>query len=212
MTLVARPTVEQIVAECVPHSDCPVEVLEQYARLFVKVMLRNPQGNVLEIGTRDGGSAKLWLDLLAHLDSLRFVMTVDPYGLKPYEGVPMYGHYTYVSAKQLLSPYANHAHFLGTSFSFFDRMTGWCYWDAEEYPLAPLAFAFLDGDHSWEVVRTEVDTLAHGWMTSRGAILVDNAYEPFHPDRPTNHVEKFINLGYEVERIGETGAVIWIRK
>jgi hypothetical protein len=203
MTL-APVDIQRVVGECAAHSDCPAPILFQYARLFQSVMQRT-EGNVLEIGTRDGGSAKMWLDLL---DPPRFVMTVDPYGAKPYEGIQLYGHSHYLAAKRLLAPYPNHAHFLGTSLDFLERMKGWTYWNLDEFPLAPLAFAFLDGEHTWEAVRAEVEALTSGWMAPGGVVLVDNAYEPNHPRRPIDHIKELRGLGYAVEPVAVTGAAI----
>src|SRR5437867_1523539 len=70
-------------------SDMTEEALCFYASEFWKAHERAPGGMSLEIGTREGGSAVVALrilDELYALDRRPMLITVDPYGNRPYAG------------------------------------------------------------------------------------------------------------------------------
>jgi hypothetical protein len=106
----------QVAEECANASDTGPEFLLELARCAMLA----PQGKdappFLEIGTRSGGSALLMLKVLGAVYGALGIrpprlFTVDPYGSRPYEGVPhLYDDWHYGEMKKNLAPYANHIH------------------------------------------------------------------------------------------------------
>lgn len=170
-----------------PLTDMNEAQLRAYGAAFKEAHQAAPGGLSLEIGTRRGGSALLFLKMLEGLypdASVRpLLLSVDPYGGKPYVGgVPgdlelgFYDTDEYVAMKQLLWSYSNHAHFLMRSVDFLERMRGTAYWqDGEEHVMEALAFALLDGEHSAETIQAELHFLwRKRWMHPKGIVCVDN--------------------------------------
>lgn len=200
--------VEDIVDEARPFSDQPERAtLAGMAETFVAAHRRAPGGISIEIGTRCGGSALMFLRLLERLypsDLHRpLLVTVDPYGDKPYDGgTPLYGDEHYVAMRKLLARFPNHQHYTLTSVDFFSRMPGARFWRgrrtahatilaAPGQPIgtAPVnvgieqrfaqnntAFVLLDGQHDWFTILEELNALylATSWMHRRGVVVVDN--------------------------------------
>ena len=140
-------------------------------------------GLSIEVGTRRGGSALRFLELLNELYAgfvPPLLVTVDPYGYKPYdsgipgrEKMPIYGDPDYLAMKALLAKYPNHSHFKLTSLDFFDRLYGASFWFpgaeaftskdqpgefalGQEKHLGNVAFCLLEGEHSSEAIREEL--------------------------------------------------------
>src|SRR6185369_7825183 len=106
------------------YSDGDADKLTKLGHILSLAHILSPGGPSLEIGTRCGGSALLSLQIL----DLMYgpfppppLFTVDPYGWKPYQTgdagvIPgCYGDQEYLTAKRLLAPFPNHAHFLMAS-------------------------------------------------------------------------------------------------
>lgn len=171
--------IDALIARADEHSDIGMEHLRLYTTLFQQV-LTTTTGPILEIGTNRGGSALLWLELLRTHKSNRQVVTVDPYGRKPYTlgnvdgAVHEYGDQTYTDMKALLAPYSDHTHFRMTSEEFLSRMHGSHLWvGGERVPLGGFGFAFLDGDHEGRGVLSDFLNLRR-WMGPGGVVLIDN--------------------------------------
>ncbi|MGZ8392428.1 MAG: class I SAM-dependent methyltransferase, partial [Gemmatimonadales bacterium] len=133
----------------------------------------------LEIGTRSGGSALLilrLLDLVYPPPARRpLVLTVDPYGSRPYAGAPFeYDDRHYRAMKQALAGYANHVHYMMDSELFLRQLDQLYVWRAG----ARLAFdhfslVYLDGSHDPTVVWAEIECLLPR-IIPRGFLIVDD--------------------------------------
>lgn len=142
-------------------------------------------GPTLEIGTWKGGTA---LGLLQVLDRVYpqhapLLVTVDPYGGKPYDGgaepgqrgrLALFGDPEYCIAKALLAGYGNHVHFALTSAEFFGRLSGTIIWRrGRRTRLEDYAFVLVDGDHDAGSIVSELTAL-EGLMHQAGVVVVDN--------------------------------------
>lgn len=107
------------------------------------------------------------------------LVTVDPYGGKPYSGGDyvvdwLYGDDIYLAHKQNLARFPNHVHFALEGHVFLSRCLGAPIWRrGKRVPLTEFSFAFLDGDHDAATVREELlHLMPH--MARGGRIVVDN--------------------------------------
>lgn len=196
-------TVDDLVRDAARVSDRGEVGLRAFARAFIEAHQLNHGELSVEVGTRNGGSAILFLGLLIHLYPEQHrpcLFTVDPYGSKPYnggdvQGVSIYSDVNYVAQKQLLAPFPNHSHFQMCSVDFFDRLHGLPYWRpgnrtaaanrsddgspvsvpiGEKRTAGNLAFALLDGEHDSETIGLELFKLWQRWMSANGVVVVDN--------------------------------------
>ncbi len=181
-----------------PYSDMTEEKLAAIRKLFVQAHKALPGGLSLEVGTRRGGSARMFLltleELYPNYRERPFLFTVDPYGSKPYptagkEDVPMYNQGDFIAMKQLLAKCEQHSHFLMRSTDFLERMIDCPYWhpsavykdEAGEHDLgvkkfmSEVCFALLDGDHTAATIEEEL-ALLYGmpWMSKGSIVVVDN--------------------------------------
>jgi glycosyltransferase involved in cell wall biosynthesis/2-polyprenyl-3-methyl-5-hydroxy-6-metoxy-1,4-benzoquinol methylase len=160
----------------------------EWASLFLDAV-RNTGVDVpiLEIGTFKGASALVWLKLLKALGRTTPVITVDPYGGKPYEGgngsgEALYTGETFVAMKRLLAEFPNHFHFPIGSMGFLCRYPADVVWhEGRAIPLDTFAFALLDGQHDARTIERELQYLLQGAhlthrsrMAPGGVIVVDN--------------------------------------
>ena len=166
-------------------SDMGEDALELLRRVFGAAHAQAPGGISIEVGTRRGGSALLFLTALEELypDPRPLFLTVDPYGNKPYlagsyaiEGT--YGAAEYLAAKSALDAFPNHAHFLLEDHDFWSRMPGVRLWSAGRPMLlgqgeGRISFVLLDGDHDAVSVLFGIKG-AIPLMHPRGVIVVDN--------------------------------------
>lgn len=168
------------------------EQLAVYAAAFREAHAAARWGLSVEVGTRRGGSAMLFLMLLDQIYNgyeKPHLVTVDPYGCKPYvsgipglENIPIYGDPEYLAMKSLLAKFPAHMHFKLCSLDFFQRMHGCPYWSpgvkpfttptqpgefalGEERRMSNLTFCLLDGDHSEKTISAELN---HLWRGSDG--------------------------------------------
>lgn len=189
MTPVVNPqdaAVLTAIVEAGPHTDQCVDGLVHCASTFVRAHHLFPGGTSVEIGTRNGGSALLFLRLLSLVYKHwhpPLLLTCDPYGGKPYaeglqaEGQPLaqpYWDENYLAMKKLLSPFANHAHFLMSSHEFLAKVPDATYWyqGMECQFGSRTAFVFLDGEHEAESVLTDLNLIFDLWHP--GLVVVDN--------------------------------------
>lgn len=176
-----------LVEEALKHSDQDKANLINCAKTFIKAHELVPWGPSLEIGSRRGGSAFLFLSLLAlnyAVDGRPLLFTVDPYGNKPYEdGDPCpvkfnaYGTPEEMAMKTLLLPFGNHTHFRLRGGDFLQALRGRPYWHQGRpacFGSRDLSFAFLDGDHDATIIRDDLHYLWQSWMSPKGLVLVDN--------------------------------------
>ena len=173
--------VQIIIDEVAPYTDIlERHTLEQYLGVFEMAHAAAPGGISLEVGTRAGGTALLFLKSLERMyEKPPLLVTVDPYGEKPWSvGVidPLnykYGDEHYLTAKKLLAPYANHIHFNLLSEDFW-RLEGVPVWRAgTSTSLTDLTFAFLDGDHSPYAVMVDAIHVVKN-LRKGGLLLIDN--------------------------------------
>jgi len=176
------------------YSDQAPACLARLAELFVQAHLAAPGGISIELGTRKGGSALLFLQLLLRMYPVcqPMLFTVDPYGLKPYHGGDcviengLYGDDEYLAAKSLLRGYPNHAHFLTDSKSFLSRCLRLSlYRNGRKGELADASFIFHDGDHSADAICGDLGTILLGlslpttqaaWLKRNGTVVIDNVH------------------------------------
>lgn len=181
------------------YSDMSEVALRSIGQAFMAAHKAAPGGLSIEIGSRSGGSAYLFLTLLRKLyqeGNEPFLFTVDPYGAKMYPGpnpAPIYEEEHFVALKKALASIPNHSHFLMTSLEFFERMYGCAYWVPGEIPyvdetgskyalgeekrMGQLSFCLLDGDHILSTIRRELHWLFSAythWMSPNGIAVVDN--------------------------------------
>lgn len=172
-------TFNEIVGKAGNESDIGEPHLRLYADIF-RQALGVTSGPILEVGTRRGGSAMLWLELMRFYGSHRFLVTVDPYGLKPYSRGSIdtidykYGDPEYLASKTHLSVYPNHTHFRLTSEEFLNRLHGSHLWTGGvRWEMGGFGFVFLDGDHDPKGVVADVLNLRR-WLEPTGVVLCDN--------------------------------------
>jgi len=190
--------IERLVRGAAQHSDMTPDAL-LYVATALLIALRAP-GDVLEIGTREGGSADLMLELMEQVGDQRFLVTVDPYGDKIYESADgavlgLYGDRQYTAMREHLWPWPNHWHFLGTAEDWFQARPHLQRWEnAVPRPLNRFCFVLHDGDHrAGSIIREVREALPT--VSTGGLILVDNfdneqngdpvleAFSPWHVAR-----------------------------
>jgi hypothetical protein len=194
--IITRGEIDEIIARARPHSDIPGAYLPKILEAFVEAHQRSPGGLSIEVGTRCGGSAMMFLELLKLMykpEDMPMLWTVDPYGQKPYHGGDVkgctpYGNWEFGEAKKLLASYVNHVHWYMTSHEFFSRVAlGACekcegrdfhtyWWHGEKRSLEDhITFAFLDGEHDVMSVATELAYLRQDDLLRHdGTIVIDN--------------------------------------
>ncbi len=170
------------VFRCPRKSDTKTRFLRELARTVAQAP-RPPRGGIappfLEIGTRSGGSALLMLrvlsDVYRSVGPAPFVLTVDPYGARPYEGAPfVYDDRHYRAMKRALAPYANHVHYMMDSELFLRELDHFYLWAASATRrLDRFTLVYLDGSHDPEIVWHEIVTLLPR-LIAGGSLIVDD--------------------------------------
>lgn len=199
---VGQRTFEGVIQRADRYSDRGVEGLTAFAHAFIQAHRTNPGSLSVEVGTRNGGSALMFLQLIHAMypEYPPCLFTVDPYGFKPYNGgdingAPIYGDSNYLEMKRNLAEYANHVHFHMKSFDFFTRIHGLEYWRpgkfsapvmnvadsstvyvpvGEASKVAEIGFCLLDGEHDMATIDHELGLLFGGLMAHKGVVVVDN--------------------------------------
>ncbi|MFA6118164.1 MAG: class I SAM-dependent methyltransferase [Sphingomonas sp.] len=174
------------------HGDARDDTYRCLAQSFVAAHEQAPNGVSVEVGTRRGGSALMQLLLLEDLypEAIRpLLITIDPYGGKPYfvggdrEAVRgLYGNDEYVAAKRLLYGYSNHLHFPVISLDWLAfAKAGMRVWSRGGMivPAATgITHVLLDGDHDARTIIEEVQGFLP-MLKPGGRIVIDNT-----PDDP----------------------------
>ena len=167
------------VFRCRQKSDTKTEFLMELAHAVVATPRFTDPPPFLEIGTRAGGSALLilrLLDLLYPPAARRpLVLTVDPYGSRPYEGAPFeYDDRHYRAMKQNLARYANHIHYMMDSGLFLRELEHLYVWQAGvERKFERFSLVYLDGSHDPAVVWHEIEGLLPR-VVPGGFLIVDD--------------------------------------
>lgn len=142
------------VRQCMKKSDTSPSFLLELARCAMLAPQGKNAAPFLEIGTRSGGSALLMLKVLGRVyRTLGFhppqVLTVDPYGSRPYEGAPhIYDEQHYCEMKRNLAPYTNHIHYMMDSELFLRELDNLYLWtDGTKRRFDEFSLVYLDGSH-----------------------------------------------------------------
>ncbi len=140
-----------------------------------KVFIDHP---FVEIGTREGGSALLFLHALKN--TTNFLITIDPYG-KHYQADgewPPIGDKIYRTAQKLLADFCFenntlHIPFRITSKHFMSLWDNSLIWINGMPCLKPFGVVYLDGEHTEETVLKEIN-----WFLPRmhinGLLIIDD--------------------------------------
>jgi predicted O-methyltransferase YrrM len=160
-------------------SDTRTEYLLELARLVSLAPRGRDPAPILEVGTRAGGSALLMLrvlDAVTPRDAPRpLVLTVDPYGGRPYEGAPFhYDERHFVAMKRTLARYPNHVHYMMDSELFLGVLDRLCLWiDGVRRPCDRFSLVYLDGSHEPGIVWGEITRLLP-MIVPGGFLVVDD--------------------------------------
>jgi predicted O-methyltransferase YrrM len=167
------------VFRCRQKSDTKTEFLLELARAVVATPRNADPPPFLEIGTRSGGSALLilrLLDLVYPRPARRpLLLTIDPYGSRPYEGAPFeYDDRHYRAMKQALVGYANHVHYMMDSELFLRQLDQLYLWRAgARLTFGHFSLVYLDGSHDPAVVWAEIECLLPRVIPG-GFLIVDD--------------------------------------
>jgi hypothetical protein len=103
------------------------------------------------------------------------VLTVDPYGARPYEGAPfVYDERHYRAMKRTLAGYANHVHYMMDSELFVRELEHLYLWGGGvRRPLDRFTLVYLDGSHDPDIVWFEVERLLPRVIPG-GFLIVDD--------------------------------------
>lgn len=154
-----------LVFRCRKKSDTSTKYLMELARCVANCPVQDDPAPILEIGTRSGGSALLMLRIIDAIynksDAKPYVLTIDPYGMRPYEGEPfVYDAKHYGEMKQNLNSYTNHVHYMMDSELFLSLMDKLYIWDkAERAKIDRFTLVYLDGSHDPDIVWAEMQQL-----------------------------------------------------
>lgn len=158
-------------------SDTKTRFLMELARCVARAVEASLP--LLEIGTRSGGSALLMLRIaraaLGPRGKPPLVITVDPYGTRPYEGEPhVYDERHYRAMKSALVRYANHIHYMMDSELFLNVLEQLYLWiDGRKQPIDRFALVYLDGSHDPDIVWREITELLPR-VVRGGFLIVDD--------------------------------------
>ena len=167
------------VFRCRRKSDTKTAFLLELARDVLATPRSADPPPFLEIGTRAGGSALLILRMLdlAYPPPARrpLLVTVDPYGSRPYEGAPFqYDDRHYRAMKRELAGYANHIHYMMDSELFLRGLDSMYLWlDGVKRPFDRFSMVYLDGSHDPAVVWREIQGLLPR-VVPGGFLIVDD--------------------------------------
>lgn len=153
------------VFRCRKKSDTSTKYLMELARCVANCPKQEDPAPILEIGTRSGGSALLILRIIdavyGNNDVKPYVLTIDPYGMRPYEGEPfIYDAKHYGEMKKNLTAYTNHVHYMMDSELFLSLIDKLYIWDkAERAKIDRFTMVYLDGSHDPDIVWGEMQQL-----------------------------------------------------
>ena len=161
---------------------------EDYSDLYQKVELiskKAPSNTfAVEVGTRAGGSALTILDAIRESNKKQWLITIDPYGDKPYLSdlnpiLRQYPDSFYRQAMKLLSEYCekyemNWTHYKMKSLDWIDYWPKTEFWINGQILNLKIFFLHLDGDHNTMVVKSELDNF-WPYVIDGGIVCIDDA-------------------------------------
>jgi hypothetical protein len=167
-----------LVARSRKHSDTRPEFPLELARYTAIAHADRNGAPILEIGTRSGGSALLMLKVVASLYAGHkppMVITVDPYGARPYEGEPyVYDERHYGKMKKNLAPFTNHIHYMMDSELFLRELDNVYVWSGGlRHGFNKFSLVYLDGSHDPDIVWSEIERLRPR-VQAGGYLIVDD--------------------------------------
>jgi hypothetical protein len=192
--------INEIVESALPYSD--VKGKDNKLNLLANCVLKTPKSEnqppFLEIGTRGGGSALVILKIIEKFYPGSVLITVDPYGEKPYDNKRWsYGDKFYLTMKKVLASYKNHIHYHMTSEEFVNIMDQISFWyKGGENDFSKLSFIFLDGSHLPATVKFEFNNLFLR-LIKNGYMVIDNT--DFYDGEMRKYFEKKRNKDIEVK-------------
>jgi len=137
----------------------------------------------VEIGTRAGGSALLALKAINDSKINRTMITIDPYGLKPFvnsdrTNLRLYGENLYREALKNITDYCfynelDHIHFKITSFDFIKIFEQIELWKDEQVLQPKFGYVYLDGEHNENTVTKELEYFLPRTVEN-GLIVIDD--------------------------------------
>lgn len=137
------------------------------------------EGDIIEIGTADGNSAKVILD---NMNGNKWFFTVDPYGNKPYkqanEMTTRYNYNDELYRKTIAELYQracdkNYTHWKIESLDFMKYYPKISFWSNGRKRKPIFSFIYLDGDHDTETVKKEFEwAIQH--LSTGGVVAVDD--------------------------------------
>ena len=159
-----------------------------YNSVFEVAKNTSPDALFLEIGTRAGGTALLALNAILDSNIQRYLITVDPYGQKPYFAgeQAMGGIYgedysrvaMYEIAKFCNDYNLNHSHFRLESNDFMNMFESVKFWCNGKINPVQFGYVYLDGEHTEEAMFTELSWFLPK-MVKNGLIVIDDvSYNP----------------------------------
>ena len=152
--------------------------LLQFAEYVKKTPKVRNQPPFLEIGTRSGGSALMILKVIELFFEDTLLLTVDPYGNKPFSDLDYtFGEDHFVAMKKLLANYVNHIHYYMTSEEFikmacFSSADLW-YKGERRFLGKQFSFILLDGSHDEHLILYEIQSL-YATLIPGGWIAIDD--------------------------------------
>jgi len=165
---------------CRRKSDTKSRFLLELARAVARAPRPPDPPPLLEIGTRSGGSALLMLrvldDLYPRNAQRPALLTVDPYGSRPYEGEShVYDDRHYRAMKRNLARYTNHIHYMMDSTLFLQTLAAGLYlWiNGAKRPVDQFTLVYLDGSHHPDIVWSEIEQLSQR-IVPGGFLIVDD--------------------------------------
>ncbi|MEQ8425298.1 MAG: class I SAM-dependent methyltransferase [Cyclobacteriaceae bacterium] len=167
------------VFRCRRKSDTSTRYLMELARCVASCPVQEDPAPILEVGTRSGGSALLILKMLKSIypkgKTLPYVLTIDPYGMRPYEGEPfIYDERHYGQAKRNLVSYTNHIHYMMDSELFLKLIDQLYIWDkAQRAKIDRFTLVYLDGSHDPDIVWSEMTQLLP-MIIPGGYLIIDD--------------------------------------
>ena len=180
-------------AQCQALSDHPQGFAAFYEAILATAKRVPSTALFCEIGTRQGGSALLALEAIKESGVDRVLLTVDPYGGKPYHNRDVVYHnfhddHVYRKMMRDLSTFCdehhlNHAHYKMTSAEFMETFGLLRLWHNQQTLDPIFGFVYLDGEHHPVTVTQELDWFLPK-LADGGLLVIDDVENLDQTDSP----------------------------